>query len=277
MSTFSLLMSFVSIFLLIVFTILGVISIIKKSSKVKRNFTYAGISIISTIVFFVIFGVSSDDIESSTSESSQELVDEEVTNTADANEDINNEEESVEEEVQTPQQEMFNKISELIDSKKAFDTGSYIKGEIPKGEYAFISFDGSGKYYSETDAAGNIIDNENFDSFGYVFVHGVGNIETEGALINISAINSLGVGSAKEIYQILNGVEDYKDSAWYKIGTDLQPGQYVIESYGEGYVAVMAGPVGKSDIIDNENFNGKHMVTVSKGQYLQVSGGTISQ
>jgi Glucodextranase, domain B len=185
--------------------------------------------------------------------------------------------EIIEEALKPTKQEMFEKIGDLIDSKQAFDTGSYVKGEISKGEYAFITFEGSGQYYSEEDPAGNIIDNENFDSFGYVYVHDAGNIETQGALISVNAFKSLGVSGAKEIYEIMNDVEDYKDSAWYKVGTDIKPGQYVIESYGEGYVAIMAGPVGKSDIIDNENFNGKHMVNVKTGQYLNISNGVISK
>src|SRR5690606_8411951 len=58
----------------------------------------------------------------------------------------------------TTQEIMLEKISGLIASKEAFDTGSYVKGDIPVGDYAFISFEGSGKYYSEEDSAGNIID-----------------------------------------------------------------------------------------------------------------------
>ena len=67
--------------------------------------------------------------------------------------------EAEEEAKSTPQQEMYTKIMELIDSKQAFDSGTYIKGDIPAGDYAFITFEGSGQYYSEEDAAGNIIDN----------------------------------------------------------------------------------------------------------------------
>lgn len=182
-----------------------------------------------------------------------------------------------EEAKKTPQEEMIEKITGLMSSKQAFDAGSYIKGDIPKGEYAFISFTEDGKYYGEKDPAGNIIDNENFDSFGYVYVHDAGNLETRGVLISTSAFEALGVKSAKEIYEILNNVQDYKDAGWYKVGVDIQPGQYVIESYGEGYVAIMGGPVGKNDIVDNEIFNGRYSVNVTNGQYLKISRGTISQ
>lgn len=175
----------------------------------------------------------------------------------------------------TAKELMFEKVTGLIDSKDAFDTGSYVKGDIPAGEYAFVPFEGSGKYYSEEDSAGNIIDNENFDSFGYVYVQGAGNIQTQGVLIKIGAFEKLGVKSAKEIYEKLNDVSDYKESAMYKVGVDIAPGTYTIESYGQAYVEVMSGPVGKSDIVDNENFNGKYSVSVSAGQYLKVSRGKL--
>jgi hypothetical protein len=178
----------------------------------------------------------------------------------------------------TPKEQMIVKLSDLIESsKQAFDTGNYIKGDIPPGEYAFVSFDGSGQYYSEKDPSGNIIDNENFDSFGYVHVHGVGNTETQGVLISPGAFRELGVSNAKMIYEVLNETNDYKDSGWYKVGTDILAGSYVVESYGEGYVAVHTGPVGKGEIVDNENFSGKYAVSVIDGQYLQVSNGFLTK
>jgi hypothetical protein len=177
----------------------------------------------------------------------------------------------------TPQQEMLNKIIALFDSKKAFDTGSYTHGDIPKGEYTFVRFKGSGSYYGEEDLSGNIIDNENFDSFGYVYVHDAGNIQTQGVLINVDSFPTLGVTSAREIYEKLNNVENYRGSGWYKVGVDIPAGQYTIESTGQGYVAIMSGPVGNNEIVNNEIFNGKYSVNVSNGQYLQVTRGNILQ
>ncbi len=175
----------------------------------------------------------------------------------------------------TTKEIMFEKINGLIASKEAFDTGSYVKGNVPVGEYAFIPFEGSGKYYSEEDSAGNIIDNENFDSFGYVYVQGAGNIQTRGVLIKTGAFDRLGVTSAKEVYEQLNNTTNYKESAMYKVGIDIAPGVYTVESYGQAYVEIMSGPVGNSDIVDNENFNGKYSISVSAGQYLKISRGKL--
>src|SRR5690349_6616762 len=41
---------------------------------------------------------------------------------------------------ETPKESFSDKLLGLISSKKAFDSGSYVKGDIPKGEYAFVSF-----------------------------------------------------------------------------------------------------------------------------------------
>lgn len=90
-------------------------------------------------------------------------------------------------------------------------------------------------------------------------------------------MSKLGVSGAKELYEIMNNLTDYKESGWYKVGVDIEPGEYIIESYGSGYVAIMSGPVGKSDIIDNENFNGRYSVNVKDGQYLIISRGYIAE
>lgn len=224
---------------------------------VKTTFKILGV----IIVLFILIGAFSSSGDNKSQDNSQ------ASNVSQVTQETKKEEPKP----KTAKEIMLEKVNELISSKEAFDAGSYIKGDIPIGEYAFIPFEGSGKYYSEEDSAGNIIDNENFDSFGYVYVQGAGNLQTRGVLIKVSAFEKLGVKSAKEIYEQLNDVTAYKDSAMYKVGVDIAPGSYTVESYGQGYVEVMSGPVSKSDIVDNEIFNGKYSVSVSAGQYLKVS------
>lgn len=169
------------------------------------------------------------------------------------------------------------KVVSLIDKGLVFDAGDYIKGDIPAGEYAFIKF-GSSSYYEEEDAAGNIIDNENFDSFGYVRVLAAGNIETKGILVSTKAFKELGVTGAKQLYEIMNDTQNYNQSGYYKVGVDIKAGTYVVESLGgSGYYAIQSGPVGKSDIIKNDNFNGKKVITVKNGQYVEISRATITE
>ena len=217
------------------------------------------------VILFILIGIFSPSEDQKDQDSSQ----------IDATNQTTQETKEEESKPKTAKELMFENVTGLINSEDAFDAGSYIKGDIPVGEYAFVPFGGSGKYYSEEDSAGNIIDNENFDSFGYVYIQGAGNVQTQGVLVNIGAFEKLGVKSAKEIYEKLSDATEYKDSAIYKVGVDIVPGTYTIESYGQGYVEVMSGPVGNSDIVDNENFNGKYSVTVSEGQYLKVSRGRL--
>ncbi len=63
----------------------------------------------------------------------------------------------------------------------------------------------------------------------------------------------------------------------YKVGIDIEAGRYILESLGSGYYAVLTGPVGNNDIVDNDNFNGKATVTIKNGQYLQLSRAKFSE
>lgn len=220
--------------------------------------------IVLMLVSVLLVACGSDDTETSVEETEQEEnkeVDEEQQ-----------ENEKVEEPPEiTEQQQMANDILSLIDEELAFDSGTYKKGTIPKGEYMFVSYEGSGVYYSEVDSAGNIIDNENFDSFGYVHVHEAGNIENRGVLINVESLEYLDVNGAKDIFEKLNGIEDYHESGYYKVGLDIDPGEYALESYGSGYVALMSGPIGDSSIIQNDNFDGEYAISIEEGQYLILS------
>lgn len=235
--------------------------------------------IFCAIVFLIIVLITINVIE----EGKKEVIEESLSSdSADLNDTNSYKDETEVEETNadeviepSPKEQMFNDVVGLIDKGLAFDTGSYIKGDIPKGEYAFITFEGSGEYYSEEDASGDIIDNENFSSFGYVQVHEAGNIETRGVLVKVEALEELGVSGAKELYEIMNGIENYSDSGWYKVGVDIEPGEHIIESYGSGYVAIVSGPVGNYDIIKNDNFDGRYSVNLQEGQYLNISRATI--
>lgn len=173
-------------------------------------------------------------------------------------------------------EEMILTIGVLFDNDLAFDVGDYIPGDIPKGEYAFIGINNS-KYYCEKDIAGSIIDNENFQSFGYVYVHGVGNVETDGVLVRVEALDILEVSGAKELYEILTEQSDYNQGGMYKIGIDIPAGLYTLESTGNAYMALLSGPVGNNKIINNDNFNGRKQISTQNGQYLDLYKAIISE
>ena len=169
-------------------------------------------------------------------------------------------------------QQEFATFDPLIKRGAAFTTGSYAKGTIPSGEYVFISK--SGGYYQES-LNGEIIDNEGFSSFGYVFVHDVGDIKIRGLLVRLRDLSGLGYSSGKEAYEACTKQSSYRLSGHYRIGTDIPAGSYIVESIGKAYVEINAGPVGKSDIIENDRFNGTKSIRVTDGQYLKISRGKL--
>ena len=184
----------------------------------------------------------------------------------------------------TRQEKMITDIQKLMEEKLAFDTGNYIKGDIPVGEYAFITFKKSGVYYEEEDANGDILDNENFSTFGYVKVQGTGNLTTRALLVSVNAFGRLGVSGAKELYEVINGKTDWNGEGFYKVGVDIPAGEYVLQSV-EGkssYYAILKGPIGGgggslNGIVKNDNFQGRTAVKVSNGQYIEVNRATITK
>lgn len=62
----------------------------------------------------------------------------------------------------------------------------------------------------------------------------------------------------------------------YKVGVDIEPGEYKVKSDSLGYVEVSKNAKGVlSSIISNDNFEGEKYVTVKKGQYLKLNGAEL--
>lgn len=61
----------------------------------------------------------------------------------------------------------------------------------------------------------------------------------------------------------------------YKIGTDLEAGEYLFITKSMGYIEVSSDSTGNFDsIIANDNVIGHTYITVEDGQYLKLQGGT---
>ncbi len=161
----------------------------------------------------------------------------------------------------------------LSKTGQAFKPGTYAKGHIPKGDYAFVS--PKGGYFSE-EFNGQILANENFASFGYVYVQGIGDITTRGYLISMEGLKQLSQSGALSIYKSMTNSADYNFSGYYKVGLDIDPGSYKLTSSSDGYVSIESGPLGHSKTIRNDIFNGEKTVSVSSGQYLVVTRASIT-
>lgn len=69
----------------------------------------------------------------------------------------------------------------------------------------------------------------------------------------------------------LGSVDNPYGPGMYKVGVDLPAGEYSFVAYsGNGYVCVSADS-NKNDILENDNFAGSFVITVSDGQYLEAS------
>ena len=239
-------------------------NIASSSKKSKKTLIIIIVSVLTAVIVAVVISLL---ILHSSKDSDDDY---------DYNDSYYNETEKPQKEL-TESEKMIAELYKLLDEKLVFDTGNYIEGEIPEGEYAFVKMSEGSGYYEEDDASGEIIDNENFSSFGYVKVHGVGNLETRGVLINVSAFERLGVSGAKEIYEKLNNKSDWNQSGYYKVGFDIEPGKYILESIGNGYWSILTGPVSSNDIVSNDNFNGKATVNLKNGQYLELNRAKVTK
>lgn len=66
------------------------------------------------------------------------------------------------------------------------------------------------------------------------------------------------------------------DPGMYKVGADLPPGEYVLLSDDNCYFQLTKDSTGELDsIICNDNFSGRSIVTVRRGEYLTVNGARI--
>lgn len=234
-----------------------------KNTKTEKVPKYL-IIIIACVVLFIIIGIIGSSSGENTSKSSASNDIKTTTKTP-----------TTTTATLSESDKMIIALADLIDEGLVYDTGDYVQGDIPAGEYAFVKLSNFGSYYSEEDMSGEIIDNENFASFGYVQVHGIGNITTDGVLVSVNAFDRLGVTGAKQLYEIINEQNNYNQSGYYKVGVDIPSGTYTVESIGRGYYAILTGPISNNDIVDNDNFNGTSRITLRDGQYLELSRAQI--
>ena len=158
-------------------------------------------------------------------------------------------------------------LNTLVEQKKAFPPSSYAKGDLPKGTYVFVSEKGG--YFAE-ELNGQIMDNEIFASFGYVYVHGVGNVDTRGYLIKLEDFKTTGFDSPKSLYESITKQPNYDLSGYYKVGLHIPAGEYKLTSLGEGYMGIEEGPVGNSSTLQNDIFQGRKLISVRAGQFLKL-------
>jgi ABC-type Fe3+-hydroxamate transport system substrate-binding protein len=62
----------------------------------------------------------------------------------------------------------------------------------------------------------------------------------------------------------------------YKVGVDVQPGEYKIIADGQGYVEVAKDSSHSLySIISNDNFEGEKYITIKVGQYIKLNNAAL--
>lgn len=102
-------------------------------------------------------------------------------------------------------------------------------------------------------------------------------VKAIGAPGTTSAIYTTLPGQAPVRHFVITVVKTYP-AGMYKVGTDIPSGEYVLIPTGSNmaYFEVTNSNDGKTEsIVSNDNFNGREIVTISDGQYINVSHATI--
>lgn len=156
-------------------------------------------------------------------------------------------------------------IYNIDDYPNAIKPGKYKVGvNLAPGEYRIYSSAKSSYFAITADSNGDdILNNDNFKDISYVNV-------LEGEYLELS-----------RCFIVPFNPEDPKDDSRtiltdgvYKVGFDLDPGEYYLEVAAEGkkgYWAILDSSYSDQDIISNENYENQTFVTVEEGQYLELS------
>lgn len=160
--------------------------------------------------------------------------------------------------------------AESQDELEQYDAGMYKVGtDIPAGEY-ILEPSAIAYYQVASDSTGtleSIVSNDNFSGTRYITV-------SDGQYLTLTGCTAYPASYVSE-GKVKN---DNLSGGMYKVGVDIEAGEYKVTPEGDGYYEVDSSSAGTLDaIVANENFSSDVYVTVSDGQYLKLSGATLSK
>jgi hypothetical protein len=169
-----------------------------------------------------------------------------------------------------------NNTDDISPSNAVVDDGSIKEGmykvgtDLSAGEYVIITNNSEQGYMQITkDSTGtfdSIISNENIANRTYVTVN-----DTEYLTVKSGKIYPL--DKAPKIDTSSGTLSD----GMYKVGTDIQAGEYKINSPSNGYIEITSGSRHTLDgIISNDNFTGDKYITIQDGQYMKLHNATLT-
>lgn len=158
--------------------------------------------------------------------------------------------------------------AESQDELEQYDAGMYKVGtDIPAGEY-ILDPSATAYYQVATNSTGtleSIVSNDNFSGTRYITV-------SDGQYLTLTSCTAYPASYVSE-GKVKN---DNLSGGMYKVGVDIDAGEYKVTPDGNGYYEVDSSSAGTLDaIVANENFSSDVYVTVADGQYLKLSGATL--
>ncbi len=141
--------------------------------------------------------------------------------------------------------------------------GMYKVGQdLPAGEYVIMAGTSSGYFQLSKDSSGqldSIICNDMFENRSIVTVK-------DGDYFEFKTGKAYPIDKAPKV-EPKNGV---LQSGMYKVGLDLEPGEYKVRANGDGYIEVANDSRHTlTGIVSNDIFSGDKYVTVKSGQYIK--------
>ncbi|WFD08786.1 hypothetical protein [Tepidibacter hydrothermalis] len=125
-----------------------------------------------------------------------------------------------------------------------------------------IVADGMAYFELDKDSSGNfesVITNDNFQVNRYIQMN-------DGEYLKLKNCKLYAVDKAPEL----------GSKEMYKVGYDLQSGEYKVTTEGMGYYEVSKNSRGNlMNIVANDNFEGETYITVPDGQYLKLTNASI--
>ena len=155
-----------------------------------------------------------------------------------------------------------------VQTAKWYSEGMYRVGtDIPAGDYYAVQTDPtySGYYCKYTDSSQeDIEDNDIFSNYTFFRTY-------DGQYLKLSRCKITDISNAPVPVAVPDDTGCYGEGT-YRIGIDIPAGEYYFKQIGDdsGYYCVYSD-ISRTEIVDNDLFEGNAFYTVKDGQFLKVS------
>jgi hypothetical protein len=154
-----------------------------------------------------------------------------------------------------------------VPEDNSIKAGMYKVGkDLPAGEYVIVSDNGYMEVAKDsTGSLDSIICNDNIQNRSIITVK-------EGQYLTVNDGKIYPIDKAPKV----EAKDNKLPAGMYKVGIDVQPGEYKIIADGQGYVEVAKDSSHSLySIISNDNFEGEKYITIKVGQYIKFNNAAL--